>query len=636
MKWFYLISVAVTAALAASPFWLLEEEDSERFKGKIVEYISYSSKIDSLDPAACGNAPAVMIQGHFYEGLYGYHYLKRPLEVIPELAESMPEISDDGLTYTIKLKKGVKYSRNPCFGREVGGKHRYKTRTVTADDFVLAFKRIGDFHVSTPLSLALLQGKILGMDEYRQITRGYPPGDFSRYEKEDLPGVAAVDEHTVRFTLNGCFPQMLYVLALKFYAPIPHEVISHHLATQDDGEGGRIAIPIKERTTEIRRPVEAVGTGAFIITKWVQGSLIIMDRNPDFHETLYPSRGAPGDKELGLLADAGKKLPFTDVRRLMCITESNPDWMLFRDKQQDYALIPSTVFQTVISPSSELIESYRREGIGMLREPHPGVWWIAFNLTDSVVGKSKSLRQAMSLAFDVERYVSVIWTGRGKRAVNIIPSMLEGHKEAGPGPYAHVDLDAAGKKIAQAKEELANAGVIEPGDDIPVITIDFSHRDEQTNRIAEFMMGEFRKIGLTVKAELNDYPTLIGKINSKRYQTCHLGWYADYPDAENFLQNFYSPNIERNTNYFSYENKEFDRLFEEAGKHPNIADRVPLYARMAKILSEDLPVMLLREPVIYTLVRPWTHNYKYHPFAAGVEKYVRIDTKTRVKARGRG
>ena len=636
MKWFYIITLLVTIALVIAPFWLLEEENTSQFEGKIVEYTTYTAKIDSIDPATCGNTPSARIQGGFYEGLYTYHYLKRPLEVIPDLAASMPDISDDGLTYTVKLRKNVKYFRNPCFGRESGGEHEYKTRTVTADDVVLAYKRVGDFHVNTRLSLAFLQGKILGMDEYRRKTRSYAPGDFSRYKKEDLPGVVALDEHTVQFKLNGIFPQLIYVLAMQFYAPIPHEVISYHLSTKDDGQGRRVPIPINDRTTEIRMPSEVVGTGAYMMTRWVRGSRIVMERNPDFHDSYYPSEGAPGDRERGLLVNAGEKLPFVDVRDLRCVLEPNPDWMLFLTRQKDWALIPSRVFQTVVSPSAELMETWRDQGVSLLKDPHPGIWWIAFNLADGVVGKSKSLRQGMHLAFDVEKYIEVVLNGRGKRGLNIIPSTFKGHKEAGRGPYAHVDLDAARKKIAQAKKELAEAGAIEAGDDIPVITIDFSKRDEQTRRIAEFMIGEFRKVGLDIKAELNDYPTLLGKINNKRFQTCMLGWYADYPDAENFLQNFYSPNIERNTNYFSYENKEFDRLFEEAGKHPDIAERIPLYARMARMISEDVPVILLYEPVIYTLLMPWTHNYKLHPVAFGVHKYMRIDVAARIKGGGRG
>ncbi|MDP6046772.1 MAG: ABC transporter substrate-binding protein, partial [Phycisphaerae bacterium] len=492
MKWFYITAFVCTIALAAAPFWLLETEDTTRFDGKIVEYTTYSAKLDSIDPVTCGNTLSLEIQGGFYEGLYTYHYLKRPFEVIPDLAESLPVISDDGLTYTVKLKKDVKYSRNPCFGAESDG--RFKTRIISAHDFVLSFKRVADFHVNARVSLAFLQGKILGMDAYRRKTRNYAPGDFSRYEKEDLPGVTALDEHTVQFKLNKHFPQLMYVLAMQMYAPMPHEVISYHLSTRDDGQGNRIAIPVKERSTEIRRPREAVGTGAYVLTRWVQGSDIVMERNPDFRECYYPSEGAPGDRERGLLKDAGKKVPFTDVRILRCVLEPNPEWMLFLTKQKDYTLIPSRVFQTVVAPTTELMEAWEDQGIELIKDPHPGIWWIAFNLADGVVGESKSLRQGMYLAFDVEKFIEIIWNGRGKRGLNIIPSTFKGHKEAGPGPYAHVDLDAARKKIEQAKKELVAAGVIKPGDDIPVITIDFGKRDEQTHRIAEFMMGEFRKI----------------------------------------------------------------------------------------------------------------------------------------------
>ena len=635
MKWFYIIALILTVALVAAPFWLLSTEDASRFEGEIVQYITYPSKVNSIDPVTCGDTMSAAIQGSFYEGLYTYHYLTRPVEVMPELADGMPEISADGLTYTVKIKNDVKYARNPCFGKEPEPDGRYRTRTVTAHDFVLAYKRVGDFHVSTRLSLAFVQDKILGFSEYRQKTRNYVPGDFSRYEELDLPGVVALDEHTVQFKLSQRFPQLIYVLAMQCYAPIPHELISYHLATQDDGNGGREPIPFKERTTEIRVPEAAVGTGAFILTEWVRGNKIIMVRNPDFHDTYYPSEGAPGDRERGLLKDAGKKLPFVDVKHLLCVQEPNPDWMLFQEKQRDYAWIPTRVFQTVISPSNELLDTWQKQGITLLKNPQPSIYWIAFNMEDKVVGKSKALRQGLYLSFDVNKYIDVVWNGRGKRGLNIIPSTFKGHKEAGRGPYAHVDLDAARKKIEQAKKELVAAGVIKPGDDIPVITLDLGSRDEQAHRMAEFIMGEFRKIGITIKPELNDWPTLLGKINNKRFQTVTLGWHADYPDAENFLQNFYSPNIDLNTNYVSYVNEEFDRLLEESSKYSDINKRVPLYAKMAKMIAEDVPVMLLAEPVTYTLLMPWTHNFKSHPITYGLGKYTRLDIKARIKAGGR-
>ena len=372
-----------------------------------------------------------------------------------------------------------------------------------------------------------------------------------------------------------------------------------------------------------------------MLTTWVRGSKIVVERHPEYRDVFYPTEGAPGDRERGLLKDAGKKLPFVDIRELICVTEPNPQWMLFLTKQRDYASIPPQVFQAVITPSDDLMNTWKKDGISLQKDPYPGIFWIAFNLEDEVTGKSKSLRQGLHLGFDVEEYIRTVWNGRGKRGLNIIPSTFPGHKEAGRGPYAHVDLAAAKAKIEDAKKELIAAGVIGPGDNIPVITLDLPGRDELSRRIAQFIKGEFRKVGVRVKIELNDWPTLQDKIHNKRFQVCTMGWHADYPDAENFLQNFYSPNIESNTNYVSYVNKEFDRLFEESSKYPDVEQRVPLYAKMAQMISEDVPIMLLAEPTSYTLLRPWTHNFKAHPIAYGLGKYTRIDLEARIKAGGR-
>lgn len=633
MKGFYVTATVTVLVLALSPFALLKRENPGRFAGKIVGYNIYGAKVNSVDPATCGDTTSSSIQGNMYEGLYTYHYLKRPVEVITLLAESMPEISDDGLVYTIKLKRAVKYARNPCFGMDAKG--RAKTRFVTADDFVTAFKRIGDYHVTTKLSLAFIEDKIVGLAEYRQRTRRYAPGDFSRYDKEDLAGVRALDDHTLQIRLKKVFPQFLYVLAMNVYAPIPREVIDYHLATQPDGKGGRIPIPPGERTSEIRKREAIVSTGPYILTEWVRGGTIVMERNPDFRDDYYPSQGAPGDRQAGLLDDAGKKLPFMDVQYLTFVQEENPAWMLFMTKQRDVGGIPRDVFASVISPSRDLTDRWKKLGIRLRKDPYPAIYWLAFNMEDKVVGKSKSLRQGLCLAFNVEQYIDTIFNGRGKRAVNTIPSTFKGHTEAGAGPYARLDIKAARKKIAAARVELAAAGVIEAGQGIPALRLDLPGRDEQSRRIGEFIRGEFRKVGVEIRIELNDWPTLQEKVHNKQTQMYAMGWSADYPDAENFLQLYYSPNIKRGTNNTNYSNAEFDRLFEQAGRMLKIEDRVSLYAKMARMISEDCPVLLLSEPVRFGLVNSWVHNFKAHPIAYGLAKYTRIDVKARRAAGGR-
>ncbi len=263
-------------------------------------------------------------------------------------------------------------------------------------------------------------------------------------------------------------------------------------------------------------------------------------------------------------------------------------------------------------------------------------------MQDKVVGKSVSLRRAMCLAFNVEKYIDVLYSGRAKRAVNVIPSTLRGHKETGASPYAKYDLDQARKFLVKAKQELVAAGVIKPGQDIPEITLDVVDTDELSRKGAEIAQGQFKAVGLRVKIQTNDWATYRKKLRKKQFQMFPMGWQADYSDAENFLQIFYSPNIKGGANGMGYgangtgySSKEFDKLFEQAATITDEPKRIPLYAKMARRVANDCPVILLSEPVQFTLVHGWAHNYKPHPVAPGLDKYMRIDAAARRKAQNR-
>jgi oligopeptide transport system substrate-binding protein len=290
MKWFYILSLSIAAILCALPIIVLRN-DASRIDANSASYnMTYSGDVKSLDPATCGDEMSSMIQGNFYEGLYSYHYLKRPLEVVNQLADGMPSISEDGLTYTIPLKKNAFFHRNACFGKDPANRHQWNTRNVSANDFVLAFKRVADYHINTGLSWAFLANRIVGLDEYREKTRQYKAGDFSRYSL-NIEGVTATDDHTFVLRLTAPFPQLIYVLAMHVYAPIPSEVIEYHLSTMDDGHGLRVSIPMQVRTTEIMEQPEVVGTGPYQLTDFKRKWKIVMTRNPEFREEYYPSEG---------------------------------------------------------------------------------------------------------------------------------------------------------------------------------------------------------------------------------------------------------------------------------------------------------------------------------------------------------
>jgi len=97
-----------------------------------VLYSSHGAKVRGLDPGDIGDTTSTAIASQIIEGLYQYHYLKRPYELIPSLAEGMPFVSKDGLAYTIKIKKGVRFADDVCFNDGKG-------RELRAGDFVFAW-----------------------------------------------------------------------------------------------------------------------------------------------------------------------------------------------------------------------------------------------------------------------------------------------------------------------------------------------------------------------------------------------------------------------------------------------------------------------------------------------------------------
>lgn len=627
-------ALAFAVVLIVTPLlllWRSEHRSSRSFRGQVVLYSAFSAKIRSLDPATCGDTSSAVMQTQAYESLYHYHYLKRPVEVIPVLAAAMPEVSADNLTYTIPIRTDIRYAPNVCFGRGADG--RPKTRSIRASDFVLAFKRVSDFHVNTTMAWSFLSGRIVGLDEFRKKTETYQAGDFSRYDL-DIEGIQAINDSTLQFKLTAPYPQFLYVLAMHSCAPIPPEVIDYYLATEASGSG-RKPIPIEQRSTEITLPEQVVGTGAYILTEFDPAGRIIFERNPEYHHGFYPTEGSPGDREAGLLADAGKPLPFIDVLYYEFVGEDSTAWMRFLAHQVDVGGIPRDVFASVITADRALEEAYAKEGIRLIKSTDPTIFFLAFNMQDPVVGASRALRQAMALGFDVEQYIDVLWNGRGKRAMNIVPSAIAGHDEAGPGPYARYDPAEAKRLIAQATQELGALGRLDSRGRIPGITVELGGTDEQSRRYGAFLQQQFSAIGLEIKISPNDWPTQLDKIHNKMAQTYSSGWHADYPDAENFLQLFYGPNIKKGTNNTNYSNAEFDALYDRVKVMGDSPERRELYGKMARIISEDLPVLVIFEPETFTLTYDWVKNIKPHPFSYGMTKYRRIDEDRRRRMGGR-
>ena len=482
------------------------------------------AKVQTLDPADVGDTTSDGVCKEFYENLYSYHYLKRPLELIPQLAAAMPQVSDDGLTYHIPVRQDVVFQDDPCFPNGKG-------RQLTAQDFVYAWKRIADVKTRSR-NWWIFDGRIVGLDNFRNYTKIAAKGavDYDR----PVEGLYAADDFTIAVKLTQPWPQFVFWLAHLPTAPMAKEAVEYY------GED------------IVKHPV---GTGAFQLKQWHRGIYLEAVRNPTFRPDFYPSEGAPGDEEAGLLVDAGKRVPFADRVIWRVVTEEQPRWLLLMRGEIDLNSIPKDNFGQAVSMGLELTDEMKQRGMKLELFDEPSTFWLGMNQTDPVLGKNKALRYAISYALDRQYYIDLLWNGRCHPAYGFIPPPMKAYEpsinETSPCRY---DIEKAKTYVKEA--EALNGGKI------PKLRLALGGVDNFYRQSGQFFKRNLNEIGLDVEIELYDWPTFLEKMRTGSLQLYFSGWMADYPDAESFLACFYSTNAPWPNNS-QYNNPEFDALYEK-------------------------------------------------------------------------
>jgi len=558
------------------------------------------AKVQSLDPADIGDVVSHAVGEEIFECLYEYHYLKRPYQLIPRLAADMPEVSEDGLTYTIKIKKGVYFADDPCF--ENGKARRLKT-----EDFVFAWKRIADIKTRSK-NWWIFDNKIIGLDEFREYTKSCAKHTDVDYSLP-VEGLRTPDDYTLVIRLKKPWPQITYLLAHLPTAPIAKEAVDYY--------GKDI----------MNHPV---GTGPFKLKLWNRGSYLEMLKNQNYRTVFYPSEGEPGDAEKGLLRDAGEAIPFVDRIVWRIVAEDQPRWLMFLQGDIDITSIPKDNFGQAIAIGRGLTADMKKRNIQLASFKEPDTFWVGFNMEDPVIGKNKPLRLAISCAIDREKWIELFLNGRGDVAHGFIPPIMPGYdpniKEISKTEY---NTEKAKMLLKQARELY--------GGQLSRLKLTIPGTDTTYRQMGQFLQTALQDIGLHVEVEYLDWPTYLEKLRTKSVQMYSSGWIADYPDVENFLQVFYSRNSPW-PNSSNYANPEFDRVYEQAAVMQDGPERTELYRKAERIVVEDAPCAFMFHRIFYVMYHDWIGNFKpnaYKPdsFGFGLSKYYRVDAASRAEYR---
>lgn len=609
-------------------------------KNKKVFYSSFGEAPKTLDPAVAYTTAEHIVTGTVYDTLLDYHYLRRPYELIPSLAEAVPkpETQADGRqVYRFKLRPGVLFHSDPCFALSQRDR---TTRDVLAADIAFQFARLADPAVNSPVASTFAD--VLGFTDFakRLTDRRKADPAFSalpvqeQYQRAGgIEGVVVRGDLDLDIVLAGPNPQILYWFAMPFTTPMPWEAVAYY-----DGKDGRPNFSD-----------HAVGTGAFRLAVYEKQHRFVLERNANWYGVLQPDSKAPAatfpadidreDIETGRIdpAYAGRPLPFLDRINFTREREGIPRFNKFLQGYYDDGGIIKESFDSIIQDDRLSPEMVAR-GIRLDTEVEPTVFYIGFNMDDAVVGtaggdRSRKLRQAMSLATNVDDYLRLFLNGRGVPAQSPLPPGIFGYRKDYRNPYRQPD-------VARARALLAEAGYkngIDPATGQPLkLSFDTGNASAQALLQYEFFVSTWRELGVDVQILATTYNQFQDRVRRGAYQIFQWGWVADFPDPENFLFLLECGNAvskSKGPNTANFCNAEFDRLYREMKNLPNDEPRAGLIKQMVGIVEAERPWIELYHNEDYTLTHAWFVNSKPMGMSNPAFKYKDVKPELRARLR---
>jgi oligopeptide transport system substrate-binding protein len=562
---------------------------------------AYRDDAKTLDPALAYDTISLDVVSSIHETLYQYSYLSDSYRVEPLLAADLPRLSTDRLTVTIPIQRGIRFQDDECFAASQG-----KGRELKAQDFVFALKRLALPRLESQ-GWWILDGKIVGVNAWRARAESvHEPRETLALLDEPIEGIRALDDYTLQLKLTRPYPQLLFVLSMPFTSPVAREA----------------ARAYGDRVGALRD--HPVGTGPFRLKEWKRGRQIVLSRNPTHHPEFYPTDGASSFRKQGMMADAGKTLPFLDQVTMRIIKEQQPAWEQFLEGRSDLISLPNDHFDEAITNQVNLSPKLSAKGIRLNIETDAVFFFLSFNMKDRLLGPNRLLRQALSSLVNRELWIELVTHGRGRKmAVAVAPGLRDRPKIT----EFRYDYD-----LKRAKALLRKAGYPD-GKGLPVLKLDMRGADTLNRQMGEMFVRQFAEAGVKLNVVYNNFPSYLEKARTGLFQIGYGGWSMDYPDAENSYQLLYGPNSAPGPNETSFENPRFDSLFEQMEAMEPGPGRAAIIARMEGILQEEVPWAYGYHNVEYQLSQPWLLNYRPSEIILNRFKYLRVDSVVRNRYR---
>jgi peptide/nickel transport system substrate-binding protein len=529
-------------------------------KGGGVMVSNETENIRSLDPVGINDVVSHHVAHQIYDLLID---LDTNLQIIPMIARTW-DISPDGLTYTFHLRNDVMFQDNACFPNGKG-------RRLVAEDVRYSLNRVLDPRTGS-LGFDFYKNYVVGAKEFNEeVTKS--TSENREPKIKDASGYQVLDDSTFQIKLTRPFAPFIYYMCLGFAYVVPREAVE------------------KYGKDFFQNPV---GSGPFIFESWTPDLEINMKKNPNYW-----------DKD-----QFGNQIPYLDGVKFRFIKDLSQQLLEFKNGTIDDSYrIPNELFKTIVNEDKTLTPEYSK--FIVQRKTSLSTQYYGYLVTSKAFDNPK-IRQAFNYAIDREKILKYVMQGSATDPAiyGMVPPVMPNYNAKRIKGYSF--------DLAKAKQLMTEAGFPD-GKGYPTVTLNINEGGGRNTQIAEAIQDMLREIGVTVKLQLLQFAQHLDNIDAGRSDFYRLGWNADYPDPETFLNLFYGKNVPANPkdvspiNSFRYRNPKFDELFEKAIATTDIAERNRLYEDAEQLAVNDAVVLFIYYDEDWRLIQPYVRGYALDP-----------------------
>jgi len=587
----WVVAATVVAALAAGTA-LAQPDPNKTLK------VAFLVAETGFDPQASSDVYSNYVNRVMFDTAFRFDYVARPHRIVPNTAAAMPEMADNGRTWTIRIKPGTYFNDDPAF--------KGVQRELTAADYLYSWKRTIDPKMRSP-QLELLDGKVVGMEAVLAKARATGKFDYDA----PIEGMQLLDKYTLRLKFIHPNYDIVADLTGTGSAAVAREVVEAY----GDASGWIMANP--------------VGTGPYRLKEWRRGQKIVLEASPTFRDVRYPESTDPADRAL-MARFKGKRLPLIGKIDISVIEEANPRLQAFERGDLDYIEVPVDLVANVLEKDNRLKPRFTKAGVSLQRGIQPGITYTWFNMEDPVVGgytaEKIALRRAIGMAYNVDEETQVIRQGQAEYASQILPPGVSGHdpKFLGNSRYDPAAAKALLDKFGYVDRN--KDGWRDLPDGTPLVLKKGSVPSALERQYDELWKRNMTAIGIKMDFVTQKWPDLLKMARGGQLQMWQLGNRATSTEGYGFLGLLYGGNAGL-ANLSRFKLAAYDKAYDASRQLPDGPERAKLMREMSQLVAAYAPWKINAYRYENIILYPWVEGYKLNVFNTHPWPYLDLDPK---------